>query len=57
MTENDKKLIAKAEGIHYKNWDLIDELAEQAETQECKDRLHKIASFKYHKEEYHSGLL
>lgn len=57
MTENDKKLIAKAEGIHYKNWDLIDELAEQAETQECKDRLLKIASFKYHKEEYHSGLL
>lgn len=57
MTENDKKLIVKAESMHYRDWDLIDKLAEQAETQECKDRLLKIASFKYHKEEYHSGLL
>lgn len=57
MTENDKKLIVKAESMHYRDWDLIDKLAEQAETQECKDRLLKIASFKYHQEEYHSGLL
>ena len=57
MTENDKRLIKKAESMPYRDWDLVDKLAELAETPDGKKRLHEIASFKYHKEEFYSGLL
>ena len=55
LTEKDKKLIEEAYKVPYTEWYLIDEDA--AETPEGKERLHSIASSKYHTEEYHAGLL
>ena len=55
LTEKDKRLIEEAYKVPYTEWYLIDENA--AETPEGKERLHSIASSKYHTEEYYAGLL
>ena len=55
LIEKDKKLIEEAYKVPYTEWYLIDENV--AETPEGKERLHSIASSKYHTEEYHAGLL
>lgn len=51
MTEKDKKLIKKAWDVDYIYWSSIDELMEQADTEEAKEKLKSIRSFKYHQEE------
>lgn len=56
MNEKDKALIDKAWGISCYNWSEIDNLIEQAESPEAKERLRVIRNHKYHLEEYKSGL-
>ena len=56
MNEKDKALIDKAWGISCYNWTEIDNLIEQAESTEAKERLRVIRNHKYHLEEYKSGL-
>ena len=55
MTEKDLKLIEKANAVNYSEWYLIDE--NEADTPEAKEELHRIASHKYHTEEYFAGCL
>ena len=38
-------------------WYEIDKMAEEADTQEAKDRLSSIATRKYHEEEFRGGML
>lgn len=57
MTENDKKLIARAEALHYTEWYAVTPLIRQAETDEARDILHTIQTTGNHLEEYHAGLL
>lgn len=57
MSEKDATLIAKARAISYVNWYMIDDLIEQAETEETRETLRSIRSSKYHTEEYYSGCL
>lgn len=57
MTEKDKKLIQKAWEIDYIYWGYIDELMEQADTEEAKEQLKSIRSFKYHQEEAFAGTI
>lgn len=57
MTEKDKELIKKAWDTDYIYWSTIDELMEQAETIEAKEKLKSIRSFKYHQEEVFAGTL
>ena len=56
MNEKDKGLIDKALGINCYNWSEIDNLIEQAESPEAKERLRVIRNCKYHEEEYKCGL-
>lgn len=57
MSEKEKQLIAKANSLNCIDWSLIDGLIEQAETEEAKERLKTIRSYKYHLEEYKAGIL
>lgn len=57
MSEKDSELIQKARSIKYVNWYMIDDLIEQAETEETRETLKSIRSSKYHTEEYYSGCL
>lgn len=57
MTEKDKKLIKKAWDIDYIYWSTIDEFMEQADTEEAREQLKSIRSFKYHQEEAFAGTL
>lgn len=57
MTDKDKMLIEKAREVSCIDWYTIDELIEQAESNEAKEWLHSIQSSKYHTEEYHAGIL
>lgn len=57
MTDKDKMLIEKAREVSYIDWYTIDELIEQAESNEAKEWLHSIKSSKHHTEEYHAGIL
>lgn len=57
MTEKDRELIKKAWEIDYIYWGYIDELMEQADTEEAKEQLKSIRSFKYHQEEAFAGTL
>lgn len=57
MTEKDKKLIEKAWETDYIEWSSIDELMEQADTEEAKEKLKSIRSFKYHQEEAFAGTI
>lgn len=56
MSEKDKDLIAKARATNCIDWSSIDELIEQAESPEAKERLRVIRNHKYHLEEYKCGL-
>lgn len=57
MSEKDKQLIAQARATNYTDWHCIDHLIEQAESPEAKEKLTDIRNYKYHMEEYKSGLL
>lgn len=57
MSEHDMKLIDKAWKVHYTEWYKITGLIERAESNEAKERLQCIQSFKYHTEEHRTGLL
>lgn len=57
MTEKDKELIKKAWNTDYIYWSNIDALMEQADTEEAKEKLKSIRSFKYHQEEAFAGTL
>lgn len=56
MSEKDIDLILKARATNSKDWSIIDELIEQAESPEAKEHLRVIRNSKYHMEEYKSGL-
>jgi len=57
MTENDKKLIAKANKTSYIDWYLVDKMREQADSEEAKRILADISKHLYHREEASAGLL
>ena len=57
MTVNDRALIEEARRIScYEHWD-IHKLIDRADTDAARELLEGIRSFKYHMEEFHSGLL
>lgn len=55
MSEKDKMLVEKARNISCFDWSEIDNLIEQAESQEAKENLRVIRNMKYHLEEYLNG--
>lgn len=55
MTDN--QLIEKALNLNYIDWAMAGEYAKQADTPETKERLRKIESNLYKKEEYFSNLI
>ena len=57
MTDNDKELIKKAHEIDCIRWWEVDELIEKADTEEAKNKLKFIRSFKYHQEEAFAGTI
>lgn len=57
MTKKDKDLIEAAWKTSYINWSGIENLIEQAESQETKNRLQSIMRYKYHIGEQKSGIL
>ena len=57
MTDKDKKLIAKAEELGYTQWDKAFDMAEQADTEEAREKLRRIAITLHHREEYSAGCL
>lgn len=57
MSRNDQNLIEKAHRFHSTEWDLIDELIEQAESDSTRERLKSIQRQKYHREELSCGCL
>lgn len=56
MSDKDKALIDRAWKISCFSWGEIDNLIEQAESPETKERLRVIRNNKYHLEEYKCGL-
>lgn len=56
MSEKDIKLIRQANETPYTLWHSIENLIEEAESREAKARLEAIMKYKYHYEEYKSGL-
>lgn len=56
MSDKDKALIDRAWKISCFNWGEIDNLIEQAESPEAKERLRVIQNHKYHLEEYKCDL-
>ncbi|MGJ0698007.1 hypothetical protein ACR75N_04820 [Parabacteroides merdae] len=57
MSKNDQNLIDKAHRIHFSEWDLIDGLIDQAESENTRERLKSIQKQKYHREELSCGCL
>ncbi len=57
MTEKDLELIERAKNIPYTRWYDIEELENEADTEEARKQLHSIMSTKYHTEEYYAGCL
>lgn len=57
MTENDRKLIAEAWKMPYTDWMDIEPMGARADTDECREWLHHIASSKYHTEEYYADMI
>ena len=57
ISEKGKDLITQARAIHYTRWYEIDNLIEQAESEETKRTMTSIQVHKYHKEEASEGLL
>lgn len=56
-SKKDEELIRQAWATHYTRWSDIDNLIEQAESEETKRTLNNIQVHKYHKEEASEGLL
>lgn len=56
-TKKDNELITQAWATHYTRWGDIDNLIEQAESEETKRTLKSIQVHKYHLEESSEGLL
>ena len=48
---HDQELINKANKTHYLDYQLVDKMAEEAESDEAKEELKRIARWYYHKEE------
>lgn len=57
MTRKDKNLIRKANACWAIEWFKVEEMVEQAESEEAKNELRTISSRLYHQEEYFEGLL
>lgn len=56
MSNNDMQLINQAWDINPMRWYDIDALIDKAESAEAKEELRSIRNYKYHIEEYKSGL-
>ena len=56
LSTHDLELIAKANKTSFIDWDLVDKMAEQAESEEAKEELKRISRYLYHKEERAAGL-
>lgn len=57
MTENDRLLIMQAEETPAPDWSIIDQYAEEADSEDTKQYLREMAKRKYHEEEFSSDLL
>ena len=57
MTEKDFELIERAKNIPYTHWYDIEDLEKEADTEEAREQLHSILSYKYHTEEYYAGCI
>lgn len=55
--KRDEQLLAEALNMSYTDWSLIDDLIEQAESEETKKRLRSRQRYLYHKEEASCGCL
>lgn len=55
MTQKDLELIEKAYRTPYTNYGDVDDMADQADTEEAREWLHAIANGKYHEEEARVG--
>lgn len=56
MTDNDIQLIDEARRIHYTAWWQVDDMAAEADTDEARAELHRMAMDLYHQYEYQGGL-
>lgn len=57
MTKKDLELIERAKNIPYTRWYDIEDLENEADTEEAREQLRSIATSKYHTEEYYAGCL
>ena len=57
MTENDRMLIMMADETPASDWSIIDQYAEEADSQDTKEYLREMAKRKYHEEEADADLL
>lgn len=57
LTPNDRQLIETAQDLSYLDWDQVDNLIERADTNECRERLRRIRSELYHREEAMCGCI
>ena len=55
MTKKDLELIEKAK--HASDFNKPHDYENEAETEEAREKIHDIATFEYHLEEYNAGLL
>ena len=56
MNKNDLALIEQAEKLNCIDWAKADAMAEQAESEEAKQRLISISKYLYRREEYITGI-
>lgn len=57
MTEKDKRLIEMAQQIPYTEHYLVSRMEKQADTEEARETLRRIASRLYHEGEYRAGCI
>lgn len=57
LTDKDKKLIERAKRVGIFDWDQVQIMETQADTEEARRRLHDIAMELHHAEEYMAGCL
>ena len=57
MTENDRRLIARAEGMSWQDWDNIADMEDMADSDDARRKLHSMAVSGYHKEEAKAGMI
>lgn len=55
MTVADQELINRAEQMHFRDWDLVDKMIDQAQCDEAKKILRGIRNMYYHREEASIG--